>query len=281
MKTAAQLLCAFVALQHFAFLVIEMFLWKRPFGRKLFQMSEQLANDSAPLAMNQGLYNGFLAAGLVWGLVRDDAAILTFFLACVIVAGIFGGLTAKISIMFVQGLPGAIALALVRLLPVFVLVALAGAAVADGKAEKAGTLQNTTYGFTVDAPGFPKLGDEDEATLVQFPAPTALGPTSVTVSLAVRPAFKLDRVREGVRRHLDKQGFHLRDEKNLKVSGRDATIFTGDGPYKGQDTKVLELVVWDPPRMYTVVGMCKTDDWARDEAALRQSVESLKLDEKK
>lgn len=115
MKTAANALCAFVAFQHVLFLIVEMFLWKTERIRKNFGMSEQLANDSAVLAKNQGLYNGFLAAGLVWGLYEANVATLTFFLACVVVAGVYGGLTAKVSIAFIQGVPAAIALALVRL----------------------------------------------------------------------------------------------------------------------------------------------------------------------
>jgi putative membrane protein len=115
MKTAALVLVGFVAFQHVLFLVLEMFLWKTPLGRKIFKTTEQVANDSAPLAMNQGLYNGFLAAGLAWGLHDGRVDVMTFFLACVIVAGVFGGLTAKASIVLVQGVPAAIALGLLRL----------------------------------------------------------------------------------------------------------------------------------------------------------------------
>src|ERR1700729_2259457 len=103
MKTAALALACFVALQHVAFLVIEMFLWRTKGGLKMFKMTEEVAASSAPVAMNQGLYNGFLAAGLAWGAYEQSVPLLTFFLGCVIVAGIFGGLTAKISILFVQG----------------------------------------------------------------------------------------------------------------------------------------------------------------------------------
>src|SRR5581483_1335988 len=131
MKIAAQALCAFVALQHVLFMVIEMFFWRRPLGLKMFKMTQEVADSSAPLAMNQGLYNGFLAAGLVWGLVEQSAPILTFFCACVIVAGVFGGLTAKGSIVLVQGLPAAIALALVRFAPVILVFALLGFARAE------------------------------------------------------------------------------------------------------------------------------------------------------
>ncbi|MBI2214028.1 MAG: DUF1304 domain-containing protein [Acidobacteria bacterium] len=115
MALAARIALGFVAFQHVLFLVLEMFFWTKPFGRRTFGLSEQQANDSAALAANQGLYNGFLAAGLVWAMVPGPHAIATgiFFTTCVTVAGIFGGLTAKRSILFVQALPGVIALALV------------------------------------------------------------------------------------------------------------------------------------------------------------------------
>jgi putative membrane protein len=115
MALAARIALGFVAIQHILFMVLEMFLWTKPFGRRAFGLSEQLANDSAALAANQGLYNGFLAAGLIWAMVPGPHAIAVgiFFTACVVVAGVFGGLTAKRSILVVQALPGAIALALV------------------------------------------------------------------------------------------------------------------------------------------------------------------------
>jgi putative membrane protein len=102
-----------VAALHAYFLVLEMFLWRRPLGLKTFRMSPEKAETTAQLAMNQGLYNGFLAAGLVWGLVREDRGVLTFFLACVIAAGLFGGATVSKRIVLVQALPAAIALAAV------------------------------------------------------------------------------------------------------------------------------------------------------------------------
>ncbi len=112
MKIIANLLTAVVALLHLGFLVLEMFLWTTPFGLKTFNMTPEVAASSAVLAANQGLYNGFLAAGLVWGLVARESgtAIKIFFLACVIVAGIFGAATAKPTILFVQALPAALAL---------------------------------------------------------------------------------------------------------------------------------------------------------------------------
>lgn len=109
----ANIAVAFVAFLHVAFLVLEMFLWTKPAGRRIFGLTRELAEGSKALAMNQGLYNGFLAAGLVWGIVAGSFDVKVFFLACVIIAGIFGALTAKRSILFVQGLPAAIALALV------------------------------------------------------------------------------------------------------------------------------------------------------------------------
>ena len=107
----------FVALLHACFLVLEMFLWTRPVGHRVFGLPPEVMTASAPLAGNQGLYNGFLAAGLTWGLFLGGAgfSIKVFFLACVIVAGIFGAATAKRSILWLQALPGAIALILVFL----------------------------------------------------------------------------------------------------------------------------------------------------------------------
>jgi putative membrane protein len=114
---ASTLLIAFVALEHAAFLVLEMFLWKTPLGLRIFGLTAESAASSAKLAMNQGLYNGFLAAGLVWGLrAAPEAApaIKTFFLSCVVVAGVFGATTASPRILLIQALPAAFALALLR-----------------------------------------------------------------------------------------------------------------------------------------------------------------------
>ena len=112
MKIIANLLVGLVALLHLGFLVLEMFLWTTPFGLKTFNMTPEVAASSKVLAANQGLYNGFLAAGLVWGLLarENGTAIKAFFLACVIVAGIFGAATAKPTILFVQAIPAALAL---------------------------------------------------------------------------------------------------------------------------------------------------------------------------
>ena len=112
MKVIAGILVALVAAEHLGFLVLEMFLWTTPYALKAFGMSEDFARASSVLAANQGLYNGFLAAGLIWGLVarENSTAIKVFFLACVIVAGLFGAATAKMSILYIQALPAAIAL---------------------------------------------------------------------------------------------------------------------------------------------------------------------------
>lgn len=112
MKVAARILTALVAFEHVWILVLEMFLWTKPLGMKTFGTTPEFAQQSAVLAANQGLYNGFLAAGLFWALMRktDRYATQVFFLACVLIAGIYGGLTAKPSILFVQGAPALVAL---------------------------------------------------------------------------------------------------------------------------------------------------------------------------
>jgi putative membrane protein len=115
MSLAANLVTAFVALCHLGFLVLEMFFWNHPVGWKIFAMSPEAAASSAVLAMNQGLYNGFLAAGLAWGLIAGRRDVKLFFLVCVIVAGVFGAVTAKPTILFTQALPAFVALLLVLL----------------------------------------------------------------------------------------------------------------------------------------------------------------------
>ncbi len=114
MQTAAQFLTGLVALLHVWFLVLEMFLWTKPLGRRVFKLTEEKAQATRALAANQGLYNGFLAAGLAWGLWlgADGGAIRTFFLGCVILAGLFGAATVGRKILFVQALPAAVALVL-------------------------------------------------------------------------------------------------------------------------------------------------------------------------
>ena len=117
MSTLAVVLVALVALLHAYFLVLEMFLWTKPAGRRAFGTTPEQAEQSKVLAMNQGLYNGFLSAGLFWSLTRgDDArAIAIFFLLCVIAAGVFGAVTASRKILYVQALPAVVALAAVLL----------------------------------------------------------------------------------------------------------------------------------------------------------------------
>lgn len=119
MRLAATIFIVLVAGLHLYFLVLEMFLWRTPFGRRTFGTTAEAAESSAVLAANQGLYNGFLAAGLLWALiwygVADGRPILTFFLACVVVAGIYGAVTVSRRILLVQALPAAIAAALLWL----------------------------------------------------------------------------------------------------------------------------------------------------------------------
>ncbi len=115
----ANILVALVAVLHVYFLVLEMFLWTKPLGLKTFRNSIKKATDSAVLAANQGLYNGFLAAGLVWGLVQGTPGfafqIKVFFLLCVIVAGVYGAVTVSRRILIVQAAPAAVALILLWL----------------------------------------------------------------------------------------------------------------------------------------------------------------------
>jgi putative membrane protein len=117
MTTIANIAVALVALLHVYFLVLEMVLWDKPFGRRTFGLTPEFAAASKSLAANQGLYNGFLAAGLLWGLGLGSAgdAIKVFFLSCIAVAGVFGGLTVSRKILWVQALPSGLALALVLL----------------------------------------------------------------------------------------------------------------------------------------------------------------------
>lgn len=114
MTMAANIAIGIVALLHAYFLVLEMFLWDRPFGRRIFKTTPEFAAASKALAANQGLYNGFLVAGLVWGLAlgAPGVDVKVFFLACVVIAGLFGGATVNRNIMFVQAVPGIIGLAL-------------------------------------------------------------------------------------------------------------------------------------------------------------------------
>ena len=113
MKLLANVFTLLVAISHIGILILEMFFWNHPIGQKIFSMTPEVAESSSVLAMNQGLYNGFLAAGLFWGLLASRLDVKVFFLCCVVVAGIFGGVTAKTSILFTQGLPALMALILV------------------------------------------------------------------------------------------------------------------------------------------------------------------------
>jgi putative membrane protein len=117
MAALTNLAILLVALLHVYFLVLEMFLWDKPRGMRTFGLTPEFAAASKSLAANQGLYNGFLAAGLAWGLILGAAGeqIQVFFLACVIIAGVFGAVTASRKILWVQAFPAAVALALVLL----------------------------------------------------------------------------------------------------------------------------------------------------------------------
>ena len=116
MTTAANIVIGLVALLHAWFMVLEMFLWDRPYGRRVFRTSPEFATASKSLAANQGLYIGFLAAGLVWGLCLGATGmeVKLFFLACVIVAGVFGAVTVNRYILFIQAVPAVVAMVWVR-----------------------------------------------------------------------------------------------------------------------------------------------------------------------
>ncbi len=112
MNILANILVGIVALLHFGFLYLEMFLWDKPRGRRSFNMTEEFAKQSKTLAMNQGLYNGFLAAGLIWGIFAGDATKI-FFLGCMVIAGVFGALTVSKRIFYIQAVPAILALLVV------------------------------------------------------------------------------------------------------------------------------------------------------------------------
>ena len=112
MKIIADIFVVITALLHFGFLYLEMFLWDKPFGMKTFRMTAEQAKQSKTLAINQGLYNGFLAAGLVWGLVTGNDAVKIFFLICVTLAGILGAMTVSKRVFYIQALPAILGLAL-------------------------------------------------------------------------------------------------------------------------------------------------------------------------
>ena len=117
MRIAANAVVALIGLLHVWILVLEMFLWDKPTGRRAFGQTQEFATATKVLAANQGLYNGFLAAGLLWGLVLGPAghAIKVFFLLCVLVAGLYGAVTANRRILFIQAAPAALGLVLLAL----------------------------------------------------------------------------------------------------------------------------------------------------------------------
>ena len=108
MTMITNIVICLVAILHAGFLVLEMFLWNTPSGLKIFGQSKTQARATTVLAANQGLYNGFIAAGLFWGMVQGEAGdgLILFLLCCVVVAGVFGALTASRKILYVQALPG-------------------------------------------------------------------------------------------------------------------------------------------------------------------------------
>lgn len=115
MKILAFIAVLVVAVLHFGFLMLEMFYWDHEVGRSVFAMTPEFSAQTAVLAANQGLYNGFLGAGLVWGLISNKRDVVFLFLIFVIVAGVFGAATAKPSILFTQSLPAVIAFILTML----------------------------------------------------------------------------------------------------------------------------------------------------------------------
>lgn len=115
MTVVANVLVGLVAALHAWFLVLEMFLWTKPAGRGAFGLTKEFAEETKALAANQGLYNGFLVAGLVWGLIDDNLAFKVFFLGCVVVAGVYGAATVSRKILVVQAVPAVLALGAVLL----------------------------------------------------------------------------------------------------------------------------------------------------------------------
>lgn len=117
MQIAASVAAGLMALLHVYIMLLEMLFWDSPRGLKAFGLDQEFATRTKVLAANQGLYNGFLAAGLIWGVLLGPAgnSIKAFFLGCIVVAGIYGSITSNKKILFVQGVPGAVALTLVLL----------------------------------------------------------------------------------------------------------------------------------------------------------------------
>jgi len=116
MSILAIALILLVALLHLYFLVLEMFLWTQPLGMKVFRQTREAAEQTKVLAANQGLYNGFLAAGLLYGAATGSREFALFFLACVVVAGVYGAMTVNRRIFFVQAVPALLAIAVLLLL---------------------------------------------------------------------------------------------------------------------------------------------------------------------
>lgn len=110
MKLLATIFTGFVALLHFGFMVVEMFLWQSPTAYQMFDITAEFASETVFMAQNQGLYNGFLVAGLLWGLIAKKRDVVIFFLLCVIVAGIYGAMTVKPTVFVVQAVPAILAL---------------------------------------------------------------------------------------------------------------------------------------------------------------------------
>lgn len=110
MHVASQIVVGLLAILHVYILVVEMFLWDTPYGRKAFGLAPEFSASTKVLAANQGLYNGFLAAGLVWGLLSPGTQVELFFLACILVAGVYGAATSSRKILFVQAVPAALGL---------------------------------------------------------------------------------------------------------------------------------------------------------------------------
>ena len=117
MSTIANIAVLLIAILHVYILVLEMFLWDKPAGLRAFNQTQEAATASKVLAANQGLYNGFLAAGLFWGLTLgpNGNSVKIFFLCCVLVAGLYGAATANRKILFIQAIPAAIGLVLLLL----------------------------------------------------------------------------------------------------------------------------------------------------------------------
>ena len=114
MTNIETLLIAYIAIVHFYFLILEMFLWTKPKGLKTFGLDKEFAEKSKVLAANQGLYNGFLAAGLIWSILENNSAIAIFFLSCVAVAGIYGSISLKKrTVFYIQALPAILAILLI------------------------------------------------------------------------------------------------------------------------------------------------------------------------